>query len=393
MRRKVELGTVIFFIVAAIMVSCIATYMYMAHMVERTTGKSEMFEKLTRVYHVVNNRYVGSFDEDEAMDSLLSGYIDGIDEYGVYLNKTSYLEFKNSAEGKASGIGASVKYIASTGYLKVTRVRSGSPCDQAGMKAGDMIVAINGDDVSGMSYTDATNRLKAAVGTKIKIEVLRGESKEELTVTVQEYKEDTVVSRLMPGGIGYVSISSFDTNTTKDFKESVESLKEQGAQKFIFDVRNNTGGSLTSVTEILDYILPEGTLCTIEDKNGEAKVYSSDASCMSGNFAVLINGSTYSGGELFAAAFRDYKYGALIGNTTFGKGMAQEIIPLGDETALYLSTNLYFPPNGVNFNGVGVKPDVEVSLTLDQEDRFYELTYEEDTQLQAAVHALSESAA
>lgn len=390
MKRKIELGTVIFFIVAAVMVSCIATYMYMAHMVERTTGKSEMFEKLTRVYQVINNRYVGEFDEDEAMDSLLSGYIDGIDRYGVYLNKTSYLEFKNSAEGKASGIGANVKYVASTGYLKITRVRSGSPCDKAGIEAGDVITKINGEDVSALSYTDATGRLKAEVGTEIKLGLLRGEESLTITVEVQEYTEATVSQRLMVDQIGYISISDFDTNTTEDFKAAVENLKSKGAVNFIFDVRNNTGGSLTSVTEILDYILPAGTLCTVKDKNGEETVYSSDDACMTGKFVVLINGSTYSGGELFAAAIRDYEYGTLVGVKTYGKGMAQEVIPLGDDTALYLSTYLYYPPNGVNYDGTGIAPHIEVTLTADQEDRFYELTYEDDPQLQAAVSQLQQ---
>ncbi len=385
MKRKIELGTVIFFVVAAIMVSCIATYMYMAHMVERTTGKSEMFEKLTRVYQVINNRYVGEFDEDQAMDALLSGYIDGIDRYGVYLNKTSYLEFKNSAEGKESGIGMNVKYTASTGYLKITRVRSGSPCDKAGVKAGDVIARIDGNDVSAMSYTDATNRLQAPVGTDIKLTLIRNDQTVNLTVTVQEYTESTVSTRLMINQVGYVAISEFDTNTAADFKKAIEALQEKGAKKFIFDVRNNTGGSLTAVTEILDYLLPKGTLCSVKDKEGEESVYSSDDACLNAEMVVLINGSTYSGGELFAAAIRDFKYGTLIGTTTYGKGMAQEIIPLGDDTALYLSTNLYYPPNGVNYDKVGVLPDLEVTLTADKEDRFYELTYEEDDQLQAAM--------
>ncbi len=388
MKRKIELGTVIFFVVAAIMVSCIATYMYMAHMVERTTGKSEMFEKLTRVYQVINNRYVGTFDEDKAMDALLSGYVDGVDRYGVYLNKTSYLEFKNSAEGKASGIGINVKYVASTGYLKITRVRSGSPCYDAGILAGDVITKINGDDVSAMSYTDATNRLQAAVGTAIKLTLLRNDQTLNLTVTVQEYTEDTVTYRIMVSGVGYVSISEFDSNTTEDFKKTMDELKSKGVKKFIFDVRNNTGGSLTSVTEILDYLLPAGTLCTVKDKNGEEVEYTSDENFLDAPIAVLINGSTYSGGELFAAAIRDFRHGTLVGVTTYGKGMAQEIIPLGDDTALYLSTNLYYPPNGVNYDGVGVAPHEEVILTADKEERFYELTFEEDDQLQAAMAAL-----
>lgn len=388
MKRKVELGTVLFFIVATVLVTCIATYMYMAHMVERTTGKSEIFEKLTRVYQVVNNRYVGDLDEDAAMDSLLSGYIDGVDPYGVYLNKSSYLEFKNAQEGKTSGIGMAVKYVVSTGYLKVTRVRSGSPAEAAGIQAGDMIIKIDGDDVSQMSYTDATNRLQKDVGTQIKLTITRGGLSVDFSVSVENYTEATVASKLMVSQVGYISISAFDTNTAADFKAAMEDLTAKGANKFIFDVRNNTGGSLTAVTEILDYLLPEGTLCTVRDKNGEEEVYSSNAECLPGTYVVLINGSTYSGGELFAAAFRDFEYGTLVGSTTYGKGMAQEVIPLGDESALYLSTNLYFPPNMINYDGVGVSPDIAVSLTADQEERFYELSYGEDTQLQAAMTQL-----
>ncbi len=388
MKKKIELGTVLFFIAATVMVTGIATYMYMAHMVERTTGKNEMYEKLSRVYQVVNNRYVGDIDSDVAMDSLLSGYIDGIDKYGVYLNKTSYLEFKKSLEGKSSGIGAAVKYVASTGYLKITRVRTGSPCDKAGVKAGDVITKIDGADISTLSYTEATNRLKAEVGTEMKLTLARGNEMLDLPITVREYTEETVTHRLINGKIGYIVITEFDTNTAADFKSAVEDLKDKGAVNFIFDVRNNTGGSLTAVTNILDSILPSGTLCTIKDKKGEETVYSSDENCLSGKCAVLINGSTYSGGELFAAAIRDFKYGTLIGTTTYGKGMAQEVIPLGDDTALYLSTNLYYPPSGTNYEGVGVSPDQEVTLTADQEDRFYELADTEDAQLQAAISAV-----
>ncbi len=389
MRKKIELGTMLFFIIAAVLVACIATYMYMAHMVERTTGKSEMFEKLSQVYQVIHNRYVGEYDEDKAMDALLSGFVEGIDRYGVYMDKASYLEYKNALEGKSSGIGINVKYIASTGLLKITRVRSGSPAEKAELKAGDVIARINDIDVNTLSYSEATTHLQAAIGTEIKLGLLRGEKEFKATVEVQVYNEKTVTSRVLTNNTGYVSISEFDVNTTADFKKAVEKLKKQKVDKFIFDVRNNTGGSLTSVTEILDYILPEGILCTTTDKVNNEKEYSSDKNCLSGEIAVLINGSTYSGGELFAAAIRDYEYGTLIGSLTYGKGMAQEIIPLGDESALYLSTNLYYPPSGKNYDGEGVAPHIEVKLTAEQEDRFYELTYDEDTQLQQAMAVLN----
>ncbi len=389
MRKKIELGTVIFFVVAAVFITGIVTFMYMKHMAERTTGKSEMFEKLSQVYQVVNNRYVGEYDESESMDTLLSGFIEGVDRYGVYMDKASYLEYKNGLEGKNSGIGLNVKYVASTGYLKITRVRAGSPAEKAGVLPGDIIKKIDDVDVSTQSYSDATTKLQAEVGTEIKLTLLRDQTEVNTKVSVQIYTEETVAYRLLVNNTGYVSISEFDTNTAEDFKAAVEELKGKGVTKFVFDVRNNTGGSLTAVTEILDYILPKGTLCTTKDRVGTEKTYSSDASCLTGEIIVLINGGTYSGGELFAAAIRDFKYGTLIGTKTYGKGMAQEVIPLGDESALYLSTNMYYPPNGENYDGVGVAPHIEVKLTADQEDRFYELTFDEDAQLQQAMTALN----
>lgn len=389
MRKKIELGTVIFFVVAAVFITAIVTFMYMKHMAERTTGKSEMFEKLSQVYQVVNNRYVGEYDEVESMDRLLSGFIEGVDRYGVYMDKASYLEYKNGLDGKNSGIGLNVKYVASTGYLKITRVRAGSPAEKAELLPGDVITKIDDVDVSTMSYADATAKLKATVGTEIKLTLLRDQTEMNTKVSVQVYTEETVTYREMVNDTGYVAISEFDTNTAEDFKAAVEELKAKGVTKFIFDVRNNTGGSLTAVTEILDYILPKGTLCTTKDRVGTEKTYSSDASCLTGEIIVLINGGTYSGGELFAAAIRDFNYGTLIGTKTYGKGMAQEIIPLGDESALYLSTNMYYPPSGENYDGTGVSPNVEVKLTADQEDRFYELTFDEDAQLQQAMTALN----
>ncbi len=388
MRKKIELGTAIFFIITAILISSIVTYMYLAHMVERTTGKSELFEKLSRVYQVVDNRYVGEIDEDAAMNALLSGYIDGIDQYGVYLNKADYLEVNQSAEGKSSGIGATVRYVQASGSVKVERVRSGSPCDAAGVLAGDHIIAINGEDVATIGYTAAAEHLKATVGSEIDLTLLRDEKTIAVTVEVQDYILETVTHQIIDGDVAVVSISEFDNNTAADFIKIMDSLKDQEISKFVFDVRNNTGGSLSAVVEVLDYILPEGTLCSTKDKSGNVEKYTSDANALNGKISVLINSTTYSGGELFAAAIRDFKAGTLVGVTTYGKGMAQDIIPLGDDTALYLSTNYYYPPNGENYEGIGVSPDKEVVLTADLENRFYELTYSEDVQLQAAVEAV-----
>ncbi|MBQ7090198.1 MAG: PDZ domain-containing protein, partial [Clostridia bacterium] len=273
MRKKIELGTAIFFIITAVLITAIVTYMYLAHMVERTTGKSELFEKLSRVYQVVDNRYVGEIDEDAAMNALLGGYIDGIDQYGMYLNKSDYLSVNQSNEGKSSGIGATVRYVQASGSVKVERVRAGSPCDKAGVLAGDHIIAINDEEVTTIGYTAAAEKLKAAVGAEIKLKLLRAEETIEVSVKVEDYILETVTYQIIEGEIGVVEISEFDNNTANDFIKIMDALKDQGISKFVFDVRNNPGGSLNAVVEVLDYILPEGVLCTTKDKAGNVEEY------------------------------------------------------------------------------------------------------------------------
>ena len=288
---------------------------------------------------------------------------------------------------KYSGIGITVKYNSQTSVLKVIEVNSNSPADSAGIKIGDVIVKISDKSVSDLSYDDAVSLLKGETGTVIDLVVLRDEKEIEKSVTISQYITSSVKSKILYNNIGYLSISEFTNTTFDDFKSAMKKLAEDGANKYIFDMRNNVGGNLTAVVNILDYILPEGKLVSLKNKTGDETVYESDASKLENEFVVLINGSTYSGGELFAAAVRDFKAGKLIGETTYGKGYAQEFIPLS-VGALYLSTKLYYPPNGENYEGIGVSPDVVVALDDQLEQRFYELKTEEDTQLVAALNQL-----
>ncbi len=390
MKKKIEIGTVIFIIIVAIVLSCLVTYMYLTSLMPSLVAKESLYDRIAEIDKTIEKRYVGEIDKDTAMDSLLSGYASGVDKYSTYLNKDNYSAYTSQMDGKYSGIGISVKYMASTGLFKVINVKSNSPAANAGIKIGDYLYKIGEKVVPDISYEEAISLLKAENGTEMHLIVLRDDKELEKKLTVAEYLTSSVSYKLLYSDIGYLSISEFDNNTGKDFKEAVEKLTEKGATQFIFDVRNNTGGSLTTVVEVLDYLLPEGTLVTLKDKAGQENVYSSDKKAFGKKFTVLINESTYSGGELFAAAIRDYKAAKLIGKTTYGKGYAQEVIPLS-EGALYLSTKLYYPPNGENYEGVGVKPDKEVELSAELEERFYELSPEEDTQLVAALEQLGKT--
>jgi peptidase, S41 family len=389
MKKKIELGTAIFFIIVGMVVACLITYLYLSNKLPSVAAKEKFYQKVNEVYKTVEQRYVGEYDENAALDTLLEGYISGVDKYSVYLNKTDYQNHKNQLDGKYSGIGITVKYVSSLGMIKVINIKDNSPAENQGVEIGDYIYSIDGKLVSDMAYSDAVAKLKAENGTTIELVLLRDDEQVNASVTVQDYQSSSIESRMLDGNIGYISISDFDTTTQADFENALNTLNNDGAQKFVFDVRNNTGGLLSSVVAILDEILPEGTLVTVKDKAGEEEVYTSDASCLEKPFAVLINESTYSGGELFAAAVRDFEAGTLVGTNTYGKGLAQEIIPLSDGTALYLSTKQYFPPNGVNYDGVGVAPDVESKLSSELEERFYELEDSEDTQLMEAIKQLN----
>ena len=392
MKKKIEIGTVIFIVIVAVVLACLATYMYLTSMMPSLVTKENFYDRITEVNKTIEQRYVGEADTDAAMDSLLTGYVSAVDKYSTYLNEEEYASYTSQMNGKYSGAGITVKYISATGLLKIINVKSNSPAAQADIEIGDIIVKIGDRNVEEMSYEEAINLLRAENGTVISLSLLRGEQELTKSVTIGEYVTSSVEYEMIEGDVGYVAISEFDNTTFDDFKKAVESLENDGAAQFIFDVRNNTGGSLTSVVNILDFLLPEGTLVTLKDNAGKETVHSSDANSFSKKYAVLINGSTYSGGVLFAAAVRDFKAGTLVGETTYGKGYAQEIIPLS-RGALYLSTKMYYPPNGENYDGVGVSPDVEAKLSAQLEDRFYELDYKEDTQIIAALNALGKQVA
>ncbi|MBP3480225.1 MAG: S41 family peptidase [Clostridia bacterium] len=392
MKKKIEIGTVIFIVIVAVVLACLATYMYLTSMMPSLVTKENFYDRITEVNKTIEQRYVGEADTDAAMDSLLTGYVSAIDKYSTYLSEEEYASYTSQMNGKYSGAGITVKYISATGLLKIINVKSNSPAAQADIEIGDIIFKIGDRNVEEMSYEEAINLLRAENGTVISLSLLRGEQELEKSVTIGEYVTSSVEYEMIESDVGYVAISEFDNTTFDDFKKAVESLENDGAAQFIFDVRNNTGGSLTSVVNILDFLLPEGTLVTLKDNAGKETVHSSDANSFSKKYAVLINGFTYSGGELFAAAVRDFKAGTLVGETTYGKGYAQEIIPLS-RGALYLSTKMYYPPNGENYDGIGVSPDVEAKLSAQLEDRFYELDYKEDTQIIAALNALGKQVA
>ena len=390
MKRKIELGTAIFLMMACTILACLITYTFISSKIKTALATGEKYAKLTQVEQIVAARYMDEYDETKAMNGILKGFVAAVDPYGRYLDAEAYQQYQDESNGKYAGLGITVRYVSSTGTMKVTKVNRGSSADSEGVKAGDIVYKIDGLDVTTMTETEAQNLLKGKAGTSTVLSIYRENETLEKMVTYSEYTSTTVSYSVIYGNIGYIRFDSFDTNTASEFKKAYNSLKDDGVTSLLFDVRNNAGGTLESVCKILDAILPKGVIVTVESKSGtQTSTIQSDSKQITLPMAVLINENTYSGAELFAAAIRDYKKGTLVGAKTFGKGVAQQIVPLGDQTAIYLSTQMYYPPSGNTFDGVGVIPDVIIAMSDEDLENFYELTKDEDIQIQKAIEVLN----
>lgn len=385
MKRKIELGTAVFFMMVCAIISCLVTYTFLSSKITTSIAFAKKYDKLSSVEKQVNSKFIADVDADVAIDGMISGYIASIDKYGAYLDADEYQQFISQSKGKYVGLGITVRSY--TGNIKIAKVQQGSPAELADVRPGDIIYKIGDTLVEQLAYSDATAMLQGHKGDSVILGLYRGEETLEKSLTYAEFTSTSVEYEIITGtSVGLIRMERFEENTFNDFKKAYEYLQSHGATKVIMDVRNNTGGELSSVCKILDYLLPEGNLVTVTDKSGgKAQTIKSDAKAAPLPMVVLINNESYSAAELFAAAIHDFEKGTLVGETTYGKGMAQSVIPLGDGTALYLSTQLYYTPKGENIDGVGVVPDVKVSLTDDQKARFYELSLQEDTQLQKAL--------
>ncbi len=389
MKRKIEVGTAIFLMMACTILACLITYTFISTKMTTTFAISKKYSKLSNVEQVVAARYIDKYDETHTMDGILSGFVSAADPYGKYLDADAYKQYQDEINGKYAGLGISVRYIASTGYMEVIKVNGGSSAAAVDVRAGDIIYKIDAVDVTSLTETEAQNLLKGKAGTTTVLSIYRGESELEKRVTYSEYTATTVSYRIIDNSVGFIRFDAFDTNTYAEFKKAFKSLENQGVSSIVFDVRNNNGGTLESVCKVLDMILPKGTIVTIESKSGtQSSTIQSDSNQITLPIVVLINENTYSGAELFAAAIRDFGKGTLVGMTTYGKGVAQQVIPLGDQTALYLSTQIYYPPSGESFENIGVTPDVAVKMSEEDLNSFYELTTQQDIQLQEALKIL-----
>ena len=325
-------------------------------------------EEKTSVLQNIIDRYF-LFDEDmtKVEDGIYAGMMNGLgDPYTVYYTKEEYKALNEDTEGKYSGIGAMVSQNPNTKIITIVKIFDNSPANDAGLQVGDIIYKIDGEEVAGTDMDILVKtKIRGEEGTSFKMTVLRGDDRKEveLDLTRRSIEVETVAGKMLDNNIGYIAVSQFDAVTSEQFKSNIESLQSQGMKKLIVDLRGNPGGLLDQVVDMLDYILPEGLVLYTEDKYGEREEYYSDGSHeLKIPMVVLVNENSASASEVFTATFRDFEWGKVVGKTTFGKGIVQNVLPLGDGTAVKITTQHYYPPSGYDLHKVGIKPDIEVDL-------------------------------
>lgn len=347
---------------------------------------SETESKLKEMEALIQDEYFGEVEEDSLQTGIYAGYVAGLgDPYSVYYDEEATRALRESTSGEYDGIGAIMSLASDTGIITIAQVYKGSPAEEAGLKDGDVLHKVDGQEVAGRDLADVVGDIKGKRGTEVDLTVLRGDDAREITVTATRdtVEYPTVESEMLADQIGYIRVLEFDSVTYDQYMNAFEELTAQGMQRLIVDLRGNPGGGLQTVCDILDEILPEGLIVQTEDKNGSRREIESDGERqIDMPLVVLVNESSASASEIFAGAVQDYGIGKIVGATTYGKGVVQEIFELKDGTCVKLTVSEYFTPKGRSINKTGIEPDVEVEYEADESDP------EADNQLDAAVEAV-----
>lgn len=343
--------------------------------------KLDVIDNLIEEYYL----YEDDIDGDALVEGLYSGYTEALgDPYTEYYDEEETKALFESTSGEFTGIGVTMSQ-GTDGTITVTNIYKDSPADKAGLQVNDVLLEVDGKNIQGEDLNTVVSYVKGEKGTEVTLTVLRDGEEVEATAVRDTIEVQTVEYRMMDDQIGYISVSEFDDVTYDQFKTALDDLEGQKMQALVIDLRNNPGGNVETVTDMLKLLLPEGPIISIKDKNGNTEEMTCDGENeFTKPLAVLVNGYSASASEIFSGAVQDYGTGTIVGTTTYGKGVVQQLISLGDGTCLKVTIAEYYTPSGRSINGVGVTPDVEVEYQYDQNNP------EADNQLDKAVGVLGQ---
>ena len=350
-----------------------------------TALENKIMDKVNVIEGYIDQYFLDKIDEDKMADAVDKGVINGLnDTYAAYYTSDEYKDIMEKTQGSYCGIGAYVSADQDSGAITIVKPMKDSPCEKAGAKAGDIIYSVDGTEVTGKEISQVQAMLKGEKGTKVDMVLLRGQKQVKITVTRDNIEEDTVAYQMLDKKIGYIQVSGFEEVTAKQFEQAVDELEKQGEKALIIDLRENGGGLLESAVKMLDRMLPKGVVVYSKDKSGTKEEYkATDDKEFKKPLAILVNGNSASASEVFSGAIQDEKKGVLVGTQTFGKGIVQGVFPLGDGSALKMTTAKYYTPNGRNIHGKGLTPDIKVELS-EQIQKLPESNKKVDNQLKTA---------
>lgn len=399
MSKKVSLGVAATVTLIAMAVTFSMTMTVSMNMFNNTVSsvknKERMYNKLSEVDRYVRANEYFDINDDTLNDTIASGYMLGIsDRYARYYSAKAYSERVGLANGRLMGIGVAVVKDPSSGYARIIRVYDNTPATNVGLEVGGFITAIGDTSTRSMSDTAAmTSALLGEEGNTVNIKYLTPLREEQsFEIIHANYTTPSISTvRLMDNGVGYLRIDSFTSGTAVEFRNAVNSLTNQGATSLIFDLRDNSGENLNAALVATDYCVPSGLIAQSQDKGGNVTdLRMSDENEITLPMVCLVNGSTASGAELFANALRKMAGATIVGSTTAGKGvLLSDPQSLSDGSAVVITVGILLDNEGKNWNGTGLTPDVDASLTNDEQSSYYDFTVDSDPQITKAINAIS----
>ena len=355
-----------------------------------SSSDDKLTKSLKNIKSILKKYYLNDIDEDKAIDGAIEGYVSSLgDQYTEYIPKDEMEDYTQNLMGNYVGIGIYMSQNTKDNTIVVLTPIKYSPAEEAGILPGDIIKKINDVEYTGENMTAAANNIKGAEGTKVKLEIQRGQEIKTFEITRKKITTNPVIAEKLDNNIGYLEVTSFDENTAENFKSKYEELKAQGIDSLIIDLRNNGGGLVEEALKIADYIVPKGKeLLVTVDKDGKEKVEKSKEDVLIDMpIVVLVNKNSASSSEILAGALKDLNEATIVGTTTYGKGVIQQFLTLRDGSGLKVTVEEYYTPNRTKINGVGIEPNEKIELpetitnplTVDRKD---------DTQLQKSIELL-----
>lgn len=392
---KIVLAILCVFVIAA--GSFIAAVQYLntryAAVLSAREEDSPVQAKAAEVQEIIETYFIDDYDEDTLADGAASGMVDATgDEWSYYLSADEVAAYEESMANAYVGVGITITEDAEAGGMRVEEVVSGGPAEEAGIRMGDLLLAVEGEDVLPLGIDGTRNLVRGEEGTHVNMHFSRNGSEYDVSVERRSIETPVVTGELLDENIGYIKIDNFDERSAAETIAFVKDLIGQGVEALLFDVRFNPGGYADELVKVLDYLLPEGDLFRSVDYAGREEVDTSDTSCVELPMAVLVNEDSYSAAEFFAAALQEYEWATIVGSQTYGKGNFQTAFYLSDGSMVNLSIGKYYTPGGKSLSETGVTPDVVVDLDDEQYALLYYSALEQadDPQFQAAIDTLTQ---